>query len=197
MPGALSALGILLADYVRDFSKTVMSPYDGALLEDQFLELEELGRGAMEWEGPAGRVSRSIDMRYAGQGYEVNIPAGGAVAEGFHALHRKRYGYADEARVIEVVNLRVRFRVGAEPWELPLKEVRPGNGSQARVKTARVYFGEEAVETPVYARDRLEAGDRFAGPAIITEYSATTVVSPLDSVFVDAYGNLMIKVAAG
>jgi N-methylhydantoinase A len=195
MPGALYALGILLADHVRDFSKTVMIAYDEAELERHFLELEEQGRGAMEREGLARRVNRSIDMRYAGQGYEVNVPASGAV-ESFHALHRKRYGYADETRVVEVVSLRVRFTVEAEPWEFPALPVRPGDGRQARIKVAAVYFSEEPLETPVYARDLLEAGDRFAGPAIITEYSATTVVPPGDSVFADEHGNLMIEVAA-
>jgi N-methylhydantoinase A len=196
MPGALSALGILLADHVRDFSKTVMVAFDEAVLEEHFLELEEQGRIAIGREGLAGRMSRSIDMRYAGQGYEVNVPAGGAVPERFHGLHRKRYGYADEARVIEVVNLRARFTVEAEPWEFPTQELRPGDGKQARIKMARIYFGEEPVETPVYARDLLVAGDRFRGPAIVTEYSATTVLSPLDSVFVDEHGNLVIEVAA-
>lgn len=196
MPGALSALGILLANHVRDFSKTVMLSYDEGVLEAFFLELEEQGRIAMKREGLAGRMSRSIDMRYAGQGYEVNVPAGDAVPQRFHGLHRKRYGYADETRVIEVVNLRVRFTVEAEPWEFPTQAVRPGDGKQARIKMARVYFGEDPVETPVYARDLLRAGDSFHGPAIVTEYSATTVVPPLDSVLVDEHGNLMIEVAA-
>jgi N-methylhydantoinase A len=195
MPGALSALGILLADHVRDFSKTVMVPYDEEELERHFLALEERGRDAMEREGLAGQARRSIDMRYAGQGYEVNVPAVDAVRS-FHALHGKRYGYADETRVVEVVNLRVRFTVEAEPWELPVQVIRRGDGEEARIKMAHVYFGEEALETPMYARDRLQAGDRFSGPAIITEYSATTVVPPMDSVFVDEHSNLIIEVAA-
>jgi len=196
MPGALSALGILLADYVRDFSRTVMLPYDEAQLESNFFELEQHGRKAMSQEGLSGRVSRSIDMRYVGQGYEVNISAGTKVPERFHALHRKRYGYADEARPIEVVNLRVRFTVEAEPWEFPKLPIQPGDGGHARRKKAQIYFNEEPQDAWVYARDLLRAGDRFAGPAIITEYSATTVVPPPDSVFVDEYGNLIIEVAS-
>ena len=196
MPGALSALGILLADYVRDFSKTVMLAFDEAEMERHFLELETQGRAAMEREGLAGRVSRSIDMRYAGQGYEVNVAAAGDALERFHALHRKRYGYADETRVVEVVSLRVRFTVEAEPWDAPAQEIQFGDGGHARTKMTQIYFGEEAVEAPVYARDLLRAGDCFTGPAIITEYSATTVVPPRDSVFVDAYGNLIIEVTA-
>jgi N-methylhydantoinase A len=196
MPGALSALGILLADYVRDFSKTVMLAFDEAAMEQHFLELEAHGRVAMEREGLSGEVSRSIDMRYAGQGYEVNVNAGGGVLGRFHALHRKRYGYADESRAVEVVSLRVRFTMKAEPWDAPAQTMRHGDGRQARTKMARVYFGETAVETPVYARDLFRPGDQFSGPAIITEYSATTVVPPGDSVSVDAYGNVIIEVSA-
>ncbi len=196
MPGALSALGILLADHVRDFSKTVMTVFHEAELEPHFCELEELGRSAMQGEGLAGHVSRSIDMRYAGQGYEVNVPMGGDAQERFHALHRKRYGYADEKRVVEAVNLRVRFTVEAEPWEFPSQTTRPGDGREAQVKMARVYFSDEALQTPVYARDLLKAGDRFPGPAIITEYSATTVVPPRDEVHVDEHKNLIIEIAA-
>ena len=196
MPGALSALGILLADYVRDFSKTVMLAFDEAEMERHFLELETQGRTAMEREGLMGRVSRSIDMRYAGQGYEVNVAAGGDALGSFHALHHKRYGYADGTRVVEVVSLRVRFTVEAEPWDAPAQAIQCSDGGHARTKMAQVYFGEDAVEAPVYARELLRAGDRFIGPAIVTEYSATTVVPPRDSVFVDAYGNLIIEVSA-
>jgi len=194
MPGALSALGILLADYVRDFSKTVMLAFDEAAMEPHFLELEEQGRAAME--GLNWRVIRSVDMRYAGQGYEVNVSAGGDSLERFHALHRKRYGYADASRAVEVVSLRVRFMAEAKPWDAPKQTTRSGNGAQARTKMTRVYFDEDAVDAPVYARELLRAGDCFSGPAIITEYSATTVVSPGDSVSVDAYGNLIIEVSA-
>jgi N-methylhydantoinase A len=196
MPGALSALGILLADHVRDFSKTVMLSYDDAVLEQYFLELEEQGRRAMEQEKLIGHVSRSLDMRYAGQGYEMNLPAGSNAQERFHQLHRQRYGYADEARMIEVVSVRVRFIVEAEPWEFPVQSIRPGDGRQARIKTTQVYFGEEPAETPVYVRDQLRAGDRFFGPAIITEYSATTLIPPSDSVLVDEHRNLIIEVAS-
>jgi N-methylhydantoinase A len=196
MPGALSALGILLADIVRDVSKTVMLPYEESALEEHFLDLEAQGRNAMEKEGLAGRITRSLDMRYVGQGYEVNVPAGASAQARFHELHRKRYGYADETRAVQAVNLRVRFTVEAEPCELPHQATRPGDGSQARIKKTRTHFGPEALETAVYARHLLQPGDWFPGPAIITEYSATTVVPPGDAVFVDRHNNLIIEVAA-
>ncbi len=72
----------------------------------------------------------------------MNVPAVDSVRS-FHALHGKRYGYADETRMVEAVNLRVRFTVEAEPWELPVQVIRHGDGEQARIKMAHVYFGEE------------------------------------------------------
>jgi N-methylhydantoinase A len=196
MPGALSALGILLADIVRDHSKTVMLPFHEALLEEHFLDLEAQGRAAMAREGLEGRITRSLDMRYVGQGYEVNVPMSASAVTHFHELHRQRYGYSDETRTVEVVNLRVRLTVDAEPCELPMQSVQAGDGSQALLKTTTAWFGTEPVKTQVYARHLLQSGDRFTGPAIITEYSATTVVPPNDTVFVDRLGNLIIEVAA-
>jgi N-methylhydantoinase A len=196
MPGALSALGILLADIVRDHSKTVMLPFHETMLEEHFLDLESQGRAAMAREGLEGRITRSLDMRYVGQGYEVNVPMGASAVAHFHELHSQRYGYSDETRTVEVVNLRVRLTVDAEPCELPTQSVQAGDGSQAILKTTTAWFGTEPVTTQVYARHLLQSGDRFTGPAIITEYSATTVVPPNDTVFVDRHGNLIIEVAA-
>jgi len=86
--------------------------------------------------------------------------------------------------------------VEAEPWESPKLPIQPGDGGHAQTKKTQIYFSEEPQDAWVYARDLLRAGERFAGPAIITEYSATTVVPPPDSVFVDEYGNLIIEVAS-
>src|SRR5882762_1158998 len=85
LPGALSAVGNLLADSVRDFSRTVMLPLH-ADLEDLFLELEARGRAEFEAEGLEGESFRSVDLRYTGQGYELNIPYGAGMADAFHAM---------------------------------------------------------------------------------------------------------------
>ena len=197
MPGALSALGILLADYVRDFSRTVMLPYDEAQLESNFLELEQHGRKAMGQEGLSGRVSRSIDMRYVGQGYEVNISAGTNVPERFHALHRKRYGYADETRSIEVVNLRVRFHRGGSSRG----SFRSCQSSQAMAGTR-----ERRKHKCISAKNRFDAWvyarDLFAPVIALPDRpSLPSTAQPLwfhldDAVFVDEYGNLIIEVAS-
>lgn len=195
MPGALSALGILLADTVRDHSQTVMLPFDRRALEPYFLQLEQRGRQEFSDGGDAGvTVLRSADMRYVGQGYELNIPAGEGMEEAFHRTHAMRYGYSDPSRPIQVVNVRVRCILAAEPFELPKYETVPGDGRGAMTRHRQVYFAGDYRATPVYRRDKLQPGDRFPGPALITEYSATTVVPPGDIVSVDGYGNLLIEV---
>lgn len=196
MPGALSALGILLADSVRDLSKTVMLPWTGEIPESSFLELETQGRASVANEEQNFQITRSLDLRYVGQGYEVNVPADSTAVAHFHQVHLQRYGYADESQPVEIVNLRVRFTAVAEPCDLPHQELHPGNGAQAQIHKMTTWFDSHPIPTLVYARHLLHAGDCFTGPAIVTEYSTTTVVQPSDSVFVDEQGNLIIQVAA-
>jgi N-methylhydantoinase A len=193
MPGALSALGILLADKVRDYSKTVMLKADSDL-EPHFAELKRLGTGDFRSEGIRGETSRSLDMRYAGQGYEINIPAGKGMLKDFHQAHRRRYGHADESRTVEVVNVRIRLTAAAEPVEFQRTPQRAGDGKHAAIKSSKVIFGGKRRDAVVYDRDRLLPGDRFAGPAIITECSATTVVAPGSTASMDTYQNIVIEV---
>ena len=198
MPGALSALGILIADVVRDSSRTVMSSVDGDFdlqrLELHFESLEEKGAAELREEGLTGESERTVDLRYVGQGYELNVAAGGGMMERFHALHRKRFGYADASRAVEVVTVRVRMTARSEAVDLPVKEVREGDGSQAVVKSRPIFFDGKWVESKVYDRASLRAGDRFTGPGLVTEYSATTVVLPGCGVSVDGFGNLVVSI---
>jgi N-methylhydantoinase A len=193
MPGALSALGILLADKVRDYSKTIMLNADSDL-EPHFAELEGLGTEDLRREGIRGEVIRSVDMRYAGQGYELNIPAGVGMLKNFHQAHRRRYGHADESRTVEVVNVRIRVSVAAEPVQFRRVPLRVGDGKQATIKSSKVIFDGKQLDAFMYDRDRLLPGDRFAGPAIVTEYSATTVVPPGSTASIDTYHNIVIEV---
>lgn len=193
LPGALSAVGILLADAVRDYSRTVMLP-SGASLEEVFVELEERGRSEFAAEQLEGSALRSVDIRYQGQGYELNVPYGADVLTAFHHLHRLRYGFAKEGHEVEVVNVRVRMVAASAPFDPPRKPVVPGDGHAAITIHRSVFFDGKYYDTPVYARQALVPGDRFQGPAIVTEYSAATILPPGDSLHVDALDNLIIEV---
>ena len=195
LPGALSAVGILLADTAREYSRTVMLPMD-APVEDAFSEMEAAAREEFEREGLEGVPHRSLDLRYRGQGYELNVPFGPDSAAAFHELHRRRYGFADVARAVEIVNVRVRMVAPAPPFEQPREALREGDGRKAIVGSRPVIFEGDAIETRVYDRDRLRPGDTFAGSAIVSEYSSATILPPGDVLRVDEFGNLVIEVHA-
>lgn len=202
MPGALSALGILWSDVVRDYSRTVMLRIDHdnlASLESHFAELETKAATEFRDEALQGVSIRSADLRYAGQGYEINVPAGPKMLDGFHAAHRKRYGHADPTRGIEAVSLRVRMIASAEPIAIPRRPRSAEDCTSALLKRKRVVFDGESkdsvtLDTPVYDRARLLPGNKLTGPAIVHEYSATTVITPGCSAEVDEFSNIVIEV---
>lgn len=199
MPGALSALGILLADVVRDHSRTVMLPGDvTGPVGAAFAELEQRGREEFAAEKLTGTAEYSVDLRYAGQGYELNVPWTVTNPDGsraaFHELHRQRYGFSDEGRAVQIVNLRVRLTAAAEPYAPRRQDVRPGDGSAACYGEREIWFGGGFVRSRIYRREGLAAGDAMAGPAMITEYTSATLVPPGATAAVDAFGNLVIAV---
>jgi len=198
MPGALSAVGILLADAVRDYSRTVMLPGEAMdSIGGSFLELEQRGVAEFAAEGLHGTALRTLDVRYRRQGYELNVPydadAPASTIEAFHNLHRQRYGFCDRNKPVEIVNLRLRMIAAGEPYSPTRREPVPGDGSTARYAVRQVYFNGKVVATPLYQRDGLIPGDRIQGPAMITEYTSATVLPPDCQSRVDSFGNLVIS----
>ena len=193
LPGALSAVGILLADAVRDFSRTVMLQAN-ANLDGVFDELTERGNAEFNAEGLDGVSHRSLDLRYRGQGYELNVPYEDDYLAAFHALHCRRYGFAREGHAVEIVNVRVRMISKSERFDPPRRTLGNGDGHQAITARQPVYFHGQVYDTPVYDRAALLPGDTFFGPAIVTEYSSATIVPPGDKLRTDALDNLIIEV---
>lgn len=199
MPGALSAVGILLADAVRDHSRTVMLPGDAlASLAAPFAEMESRAAAEFAAEGLHGVPQRSLDLRYRHQGYELNVPYDPQSPEqslaAFHQLHQQRYGFADPQRPIEIVNLRLRMVAAAEPYVPVQHAPRPGDGSAACYATRPIYFDGQFVPARLYRRDALVPGDILEGPAMITEYTAATILPPGATARVDAFANLILTV---
>lgn len=199
-PGALSALGILLSDVVKDYSRTLLLPAGkavGSRLEQEFRRLEAAARADLKREGfppPLHRLHRQLDLRYRGQAYELTLPYRRDFPAAFHRAHARRYGYADPARPVEVVNVRLRA-VGLT--EKPgLERVRSSGRrppSAAWRRRALVYFEGRRFSTDFYRRERLRPGNRLRGPAVMAEYSATTVLPPGWAATVDAYENLLLR----
>jgi len=148
---------------------------------------DEHWRGALHYE-------RSLDLRYRGQGYELNIPAGTDISERFHAEHQRRYGYHHAGREIELVTLRLRARMTAP--RLNIGRTTPKTAGRVRpvspVERCSVIFQSRALATPVYERSQVRQGQFLRGPAVITEYSATTVIPPGKKFWVDKADNLVI-----
>jgi N-methylhydantoinase A len=197
LPGALSAVGILLADTVRDFSRTVMMAGEAmASVGEIFVELEKQGAAEFATEGLNGVVDRSLELRYRGQGYELNVrydpQAPERSVKAFHELHRQRYGFADESRPVEIVNLRLRMIAASEPYEPERRALVVGDESAAYTAERKIWFEGGWRPTRIYKRELLRPGDAIAGPAMITEYTAATLVTPGCVARVDGLANLVI-----
>ena len=211
-PGVLSALGMLVADLAQDYSLTVLRPLAAAAgpeLETLFAPWEARALAEMRAElgdGPAAaaRLERSADLRYQGQSFEINVPvAAGRVSvpgllADFHARHAQRYGHAHSAEPVEVVNLRLRaLGASARPAFQPLPAARGPDPAAAQLGERPVWFETPAgtlapLPTRLYQRDRLLAGHRLAGPAIVFQLDATTAIPPKWQGTVDPHGHLLL-----
>ena len=176
--GALSALGMLMADAVRDYAAGVLGRDD---LEKQFAVLERRARR----ESPGAEIERSADLRYRGQSYELNVPWPGA-ERAFHREHARIYGYATPEREIEVVTIRVRARQRVAKPKLTREAFRKG-----RVDTRRVWVGRWR-SIPALLRAQV-ASRRVAGPVLILDYGSTTLVPAGWWYRNDGFGNLIIS----
>jgi N-methylhydantoinase A len=196
MPGALSAFGILTSDIVKDYSRTVMLSLGAkaslASLSKQYEALERTAQRAFHDEGWQGKLKfdRTAELRYMGQGYELNVPFGKSVIEDFHRQHQFRYGYSHPERTVELVTVRLRARI-ASP-RVPLRKLSETKRSAAPEKR-RAWFSGKALSIAICDRVQLSPGSRVRGPAMIAEYSATTIVPPGFSAHVDRASNLIVN----
>jgi len=209
-PGAFSALGILLSDIVKDVSHSLLLPVphgdrrsDRQIadllrgLDEQFARLERDAREELRrdhFSPELARVERRLDVRYVGQAYELPVPFTPDFSKRFHREHEKAYGYAHAGRPIEVVNLRVRLTIPTAKPAGPARRMgSPGKSSRALVKKRPVWFGSRFLTTPLFDRERLAPGARLRGPAVVVEYSSTTVVPPDFVLNADRYSNLVLS----
>ena len=209
LPGALSAYGILVSDIVKDYSRTVLwtvdSPrgLDEKRLAAEFKALERSARRDFEGEGwrasGALLIRKSLDLRYGGQGFELNVHLKGASTGGvlndFHREHQRRYGYSHPDRGIEIVTVRLRAMLPSTVKAGSL-EKRKTSGTQ-KARSIEVGIGERFIRAELRDRAELTVNRSYRGPAVVTEYSATTMVLPGMRYRVDRAGNLVIDTAAG
>jgi N-methylhydantoinase A len=194
--GVFSALGCVVAEVAYDHVQTFRRPLADLAateLEAQFAPLVEAVQGPLLAEGHrpgAIEVRRSVDVRYVGQNYELEVTWDGDLDRlrgGFHALHRRLYAYATDDAV-ECVNLRVRAAVEAAGARLPEW---PSTGAGQPFAEHAAYFPETGVTAlPVYRREDLPPEHPLKGPALIEDPWATTLVYPGHTGLLDRAGNL-------
>ena len=198
-PGILSAVGMLMADVIKDYSLTVMQKTistDASALEDMFIPLVTKGRDEICREGIEPNnviVEKFLDMRYIGQSYEIMVPFTPNYEDSFHARHEKNYGYCSRGKKMEIVNIRLRVRGTPEkPAITPESMSDKTPDPRAFGGKRSVIFDGVARDTELIHREHLRHGNRFKGPAIILEYTSTIVMPPDTSAQVDPFGNLII-----
>jgi len=202
-PGTFSAWGMLQTDLRHDFTQSFFRPVDSARqseLEAIFASLESEGKESVLKEGIAENdisYQRSADMRYTGQEYTINVLISAAIdlsttKSDFHASYQLRYGHSNPAAPVEFVNLRV-AALGAVNKFAQSNDLPGTDGEIAAPGARKTVFSGVEHKTSVLSRDSLCAGFSSAGPIIIEEHSATTVVPPDWLVEVDAQGNLLMR----
>jgi N-methylhydantoinase A len=204
-PGAFSSFGMLMAEARRDAARTfhkMLSAASTADLAGELRAMENDLRQEMAAEFNTERLTfgRFAEMRYRGQAHTVRVvlPEGHSVAsiqEAFEATYANRYGHTNEGFPIEYLILHVVARV---PTQRPtLADLGPRNGAAlARPLSKRpVYYSSvrKRIDTPVYRRRDLPKGFSLTGPAIVEEYSSTTIVGIGDRLEVGALGELRIR----
>jgi len=209
-PGILCAMGLLLADLRADFAVTRLLALSSSVLSEIETIVTELHRRCAVWFGDAGieandqRVALSVDMRYAGQNYKlsVSLPAGpvtratiDALATGFAAAHQRLYGFVADEEPMQLVTFRAEATGIVRKADLRPSADAGRDPHEAELARRDVWLRETGgfVSCPVYDRERLRAGNRIEGPAIVEQMDATTLIAPGTTATVNPYLNLRLE----
>ena len=207
-PGILSALGVAIADIVKDYSRTVMlrgADLDRSRIDEEFQGMEGQARTEMAGEGldvDKMAARRFLDVRYVGQSFELTVDypsrptktdLAKVIGDNFYKAHLRRFGYADRAEPVEVVNLRLKLEVAMEKPSVQPQSTGAADSAHALIGEAEVVFQEGALASPLYQRDQLTCGNTVSGPALIIQMDSTTVLTPGWDGVVDPFGNLLLE----
>jgi N-methylhydantoinase A len=180
LPGALSAFGILMSDVVKDHSRTVLLRAGKQVplrqLQDEFRSLRRIAEREVSGEGWKGtvRFEPTVDVRYRGQGHELNVPYSPKLREAFQREHLRRYGYRFESRELELVTVRLRTTVASPAISPSLAE--DAGAAPGSTEHVFLFTSGKKMLAALHARDQLKPGRKYSGPAIILEYGATVYV---------------------
>jgi len=193
-PGVLSAMGMLTAPESRETSRALLLPWTQVSWGDLERLIAEM-RAALGDGLDSGFTEEVVlAMRYAGQGYELEVPFSGDLdqsANAFHEAHKARYGVKMLDRPLEAITLRLRLRAAGVGLVPPFEPENPP--SEPNSAARRTVWLEGPTEALCYERDDLAPGHEFNGPAIIWQFDTTTVIAPGWRVHVDGYRNLKVS----
>ena len=203
-PGQFSAFGFILTDARVDVQRTVQMTskrFDQARASEVMAALIETGIAELKAQGYVKNIEvyRSLEMRYLGQNYELEIPIAfdsftdettPKVWQAFHDMHLARFGFNIPREVIEVIT--VKATVVSLTEKPDLATIGKADGGLEAVATRSVVFDDGRHETPIYDRAQLRGGHAITGPAVIEEPVSVTVLRPGQPMKVDQYGNLLI-----
>jgi N-methylhydantoinase A len=209
-PGILCAIGLLLTDLRTNYARTRLAPLDEAslpLIQETFdgLEADALAWFDHEAIAPTARRLRlSVDMRYAGQNYELDVPfPAGAInaallprlKDAFEAAHRQLYGYIAPEEPIQLVTFRIEAIGIVEKATIPSHPPAETDVREARIGARDVYLPEAGGITscPVLAREKLGPGHVIEGPAVIEQMDSTTLLLPGQRATIDLALNIVIE----
>jgi N-methylhydantoinase A len=204
-PGVYSAIGLIMSDVKHDYVQSRMTPLAAlttADIEAMFARLQAEAAQELRSDGfapDAIRLERALDMRYAGQGYEITLPCEALHDDGlaalrarFDAQHQATFGHSAPEEPVEVVSYRVRGIGRVPPVAMP-KFARAGTRlTDALREKRRARFDGRDLECPAYQRERLDVGLTVAGPAILDQLDCTTVLYPGQTARVDEWKNLIV-----
>jgi N-methylhydantoinase A len=206
-PGVFSAIGLLMSDVEHDYVRSQLSPLSEtapAAVNGMFEQLAAQALDELRGDGFTDdriRIARALDMRYAGQGYEIAVPCparplGAADLQHLRAVfdrqHKAMFGHMAPDEPVEIVSYRVRGIGLVPPVAMPTFERTGSALADARRELRRVRFGGEELDCPVYQRERLDVGLELAGPAILDQFDCTTVICPGQVAHVDEWKNLIV-----
>ena len=205
-PGVYSAMGLLMSDVKHDYIRSKLAGLAAITPEEisgVFAQLESLAMRDLRDEGFAPSeigIERALDMRYAGQGYEITIPCefplnAGSIAKlrnRFDESHKQMFGHTAPEEPVEIVSYRLRGIGRVPPVEIPKHRAEGRPLKDALRETRKAHFDGVALDCPVYQRELLDVGSRFVGPAIVDQLDATTLIPPGRTAHIDEFKNLII-----
>jgi N-methylhydantoinase A len=203
-PGQFSAYGFILADARVDRHRTMQltsKRFDQERATQVMKDLVAAGVAELRDQGYAENIEafRSLEMRYLGQNYELELPISFDVFDAttteqlwtkFHEAHETRFGFNIPGEIIEIVNFSATI-VSITP-KPDFQRLERAVGEAVPTTRRSVMFPNGRLETPVFRRDTLRAGHQIAGPAVVEEAASVTILNPGQSLTVDPYGNLLL-----